>query len=218
MEIYAKGENIPTYAFANLFTQGENFADIIRFVVDRYYCGKDLSMCTFTIRGLTSGNWEVSQNLLMELVTEDKITLRWKVADTFTHNAGNLKLELRASETVSETDYTIIKYSMADVNVAETPAGQNGPLPETSEQAVSEINEAVGNGIAELTSETAADMALLQQKMDDFDLEEVEARLDQMEEDTQTYLARPEVIPVTRAEYESIIHKQNSLYVIIGDE
>jgi hypothetical protein len=61
-------------------------------------------------------------------------------------------------------------------------------------------------------------MALLQQKMDDFDLEEVEARLDQMEEDTQTYLARPEVIPVTRAEYESIIHKQNSLYVIIGDE
>lgn len=218
MKIYAKGKNIPTYAFANLFTQGENHADIIHFIVDRYYCGKDLSLCTFTMRGLTSGNYEVSQNLPMELVTADKITLRWKVSDSFTHNSGKLRLELRASETVSEIDYTILKYSMAEVNVAETPSGQNGPLPETAEQAVSEINEAVGNGIAELNGETSADLALLQQKMDDFNLEEVEARLDQMEEDTQTYLARPEVIPVTRAEYDSIEHKENSLYVIIGEE
>ena len=44
---------------------------------------------------------------------------------------------------------------------------------------------------------------------------EVEARLDQMEEDTQTYLARPEVVALTREQYDAITPKQNSLYVIV---
>ena len=35
MEIYAKGKNIPTYDFGDLFIQGERFADTIVFVVDR---------------------------------------------------------------------------------------------------------------------------------------------------------------------------------------
>ena len=56
---------------------------------------------------------------------------------------------------------------------------------------------------------------LLSEAMDEFDLDEVNARLDQMEEDTQTYLARPEVVALTRAEYDAITPKENSLYVII---
>jgi len=231
MVIYAKGKNIPTYGFSNLFTQGEHFADVIYFVVDRFYCGKDLTQCTFAIRGVTEENWEVDELLVQEEVLNDKIKLKWTVVDGFTHNAGKLTLEIRASKTVDESNYTIIKYNMAPVYVNPTPAGRNGPLPETAEQAVSAINEATGIGLEtirqeiadfdlspyeeQLAAATAADLVLLQNKMDEFNLEEVEARLDQMEEDTATYLARPEVVALTRAQYEAITPKSNSLYVII---
>ncbi len=230
MEIYAKGKNIPTYAFGSLFVQGENLADVITFVVDRYYCGKDLSLCTFAIRGVTEENWEATQVLPQEVDTS-VIRLTWRVSDSFTYNAGKLSLELRASEISDNDVHTVVKYSMAPVNVAPTISGQNGPLPDTSEQAVSEINAAVGEGLdelqakidsldineytAQLISATEADLELLQEKMDDFDLDEVEARLDKMEEDTATYLARPEVVALTREQYDAITPKKNSLYVII---
>lgn len=214
MEIFAKGKTIPTFSFGNLFTQGEHFADTIDFIVDRYYCGKDLSLCSFVLRGVTEENWEIEQ-VLIPLVSERTLRLSWHVSDSFTHNAGRLALELRASETVDESNYTIIKYDMAPVTVRATIAGQNGPLPETAEQLISEINEAASAGVSSINDAAAADLDLLQQKMDDFDLEEVEARLDQMEEDTQTYLARPEVVALTREQYEAITPKHNSLYVII---
>lgn len=216
MEIYAKGKTIPTYGFGNLFTQGEHFADIIHIIVDRYYCGKDLSLCTFVLRGVTEENWEIEQILIPE-VHERTLKLSWKVSDSFTHNAGRLALELRASETIDASNYTIIKYDMAPVTVRPTISGQNGPLPETAEQLISEINEAASDGVSSINDAAAADLALLQQKMDDFNLEEVEERLDQMEEDTQTYLARPEVVALTREQYDAITPKHNSLYVIIRE-
>lgn len=230
MEIHANGKNIPTYAFGNLFVQGENLADTITFVVDRYYCGKDLSLCTFAIRGVTEENWEADQVLPQE-VDIRTIRLTWRVSDSFTYNAGKLTLELRASEVTENEANIVVKYSMPPVYVAPTIAGQNGPLPDTAEQAVSEINAAVGEGLdalqqkidsldvdaleAQLTAATEADLELLSEAMDEFDLDEVNARLDQMEEDTQTYLARPEVVALTRAEYDAITPKENSLYVII---
>ena len=232
MEIYARGKNIPTYAFGNLFTQGENLADVIVFVVDRYYCGKDLSLCTFAVRGVTEENWEADQVLPMEV---DVKTLRliWRVADTFTYNAGKLMLELRASEIVEGDTHTVIKYSMPPVEVAPTISGQNGPLPETAEQAVSEINEAVGDGLTalqqkidsfditpfedQLAAETAADLALLQKKIDDFDLDAVEDRLDDIDDDISALYARPKIIPLTRAQYDALVQKENALYVIIEE-
>ena len=233
MEIYARGKNIPTYAFGNLFTQGENLADEIVFIVDRYYCGKDLSLCSFAIRGVTEDNWEANQVLPME-VDVKTIRLTWRVADTFTYNAGKLALELRASEIIEDVAHTIIKYNMPPVEVAPTISGQNGPLPETAEQAVSEINEAVSDGLDELQqkidsfdltpyeeqleAETEADLALLQQKIDDFDLDAVEDRLDDMDVSIAALIARPKIIPLTRAQYEALVTKEDALYVIIGEE
>jgi len=206
MEIYAKGKNIPTYAFGNLFTQGENLADEIVFVVGRYYCGKDLSLCTFAVRGVTGDNWEADQVLPM-LVDVDTIRLIWRVADTFTYNAGKLRLELRASELIEGEPHTVIKYHMQPVMVAPTVSGQNGPLPETAEQAVSEINAAVGDGLS-----------AIQQKIDDFDLDSVLQRLDGIDSDINALYARPEVIPLTRAQYDALVRKESALYVIIEED
>lgn len=233
MEIYARGKNIPTYAFGNLFTQGENLADEIVFIVDRYYCGKDLSLCSFAIRGVTEDNWEANQVLPME-VSVRTIRLSWRVADTFTYNAGKLALELRASEIIENETHTVIKYNMPPVEVAPTISGQNGPLPDTAEQAVSEINEAVSDGLDELQqkidsfdltpyeeqleAETAADLALLQQKIDDFDLDSIEDRLDGIDSSIASLAARPEIIPLTRAQYEALVTKEDALYVIIDEE
>ncbi|MBR6985221.1 MAG: hypothetical protein IKH75_17150 [Ruminococcus sp.] len=200
MEVYANGKNIPSYQFGDLFVQGEKFADTINFVIDRTYNGIDLVNCSFCIKGLTSENWEVEQVLpYMQLIGSNKISLAWNVSDNFTFNSGTLQLEIRASM----GDAVIIKYSMPPVQVKPAVNGKNGPLPETVEQAVSQITEA-----------TAAGLARLQQLMDEFDLDTVSARLDRIEEETATYLARPEVIAMTRSEYEAAQHKENSLYVI----
>ena len=53
--------------------------------------------------------------------------------------------------------------------------------------------------------------------MDAFGLEATEERLDKMEADTAVYLARPEVVALTREKYESITVKADSLYVIVTE-
>lgn len=200
MEVYAKGKNIPTYQFGKLFIQGEKFADTINFILDRTYNGTDLAECSFCIKGLTSEHWEVEQILpYIQLIGSDKIRLEWRVSDDFTFNYGELQLELRASM----GEAVIIKYDMPPVCVKPAVNGRNSPLPETVEQAVSQITNAAAQGLAQI-----------QQLIDSFDLETVSARLDRIEEDTATYLARPEVIAMTRSEYEAAVHKPNSLYVI----
>ena len=205
MEIYAKGKNIPTYDFGDLFIQGERFAVTIVFVVDRVYSGIDLAGCAFIMSGVTSEGWQAVQALSKE-IGEDKIRLTWNVSEDFTLNSGQLRLSLRASEEYGSEDH-IVKYSMQPVNVLPVPNGRNGPLPETAEQLISQINEAA-----------AAGLESIQEEIDAFDLEAVEARLDQIEADTATYLARPEVIPMTQEEYDRTVHKQNSLYVIIEED
>ena len=202
MEIFARGKNIPTYPFGSLFTQGENLADVIVFVVDRYYCGKDLSLCTFAVRGVTEDNWEADQVLPLE-VDVNTIRLIWRVSSNFTYNSGKLRLELRGSELIDGEPHTVIKYNMPPVEVAPTISGQNGPLPETAEQAVSEINEAVGEGLI-----------VIQQKIDSFDLSAVEQRLDGIDSEISALRARPKIIPLTRAQYDALAHKEEALYVI----
>lgn len=124
MEIFAKGKNIPTYAFGNLFVQGENFADTICFVIDRYYNGRDLMDCSFIIRGVTEENWEVDQILFGE-ADDDKIRLEWSVSNEFTHNSGTLSLELSASvQNEYGDEYTVIKFDMPPVCVKPTINGK----------------------------------------------------------------------------------------------
>ena len=207
MKVTANGKNIPTHAFGELFIQGEKLADTIEFVVDRYYGGSDLGGCTFCIRGLTEDGWELNQTLL-PVILDNEIHLSWRVSDNFTGRAGKLRLELRASRTgENEEELLILKYRMPPVTVAPTIAGPNGPVPETAEQAVSQINEAVAEGLEALIEE-----------QESFDLDEVRARLDAMDAAIAVFLARPEVIPMTAAEYASSVHKENALYVIIGED
>ncbi len=207
MEVFAKGKNIPTYAFGNLFVQGEKFADTIMLVVDRFYNDTDLSECRFVIVGLTEDGWEVSQVLENKRSNMEHTQIKWDVSGDFTANAGKLRLELRALEKNNDEIVTVIKYDMPPVYVKPTISGKNEPLPATNEQLI--------NSISALTAEC---MEKLQNKMNDFNLEQTEQRLNQMEKDTAVYLARPEVIPVSRSEYNSIQHKENALYVIIGEE
>ncbi|MBR2282797.1 MAG: hypothetical protein IJ874_00030 [Ruminococcus sp.] len=205
MKVKADGKNIATYAFGNLFIQGEKLADTIAISIDRYHDGTDLSECSFCIRGQTENGYEVQQTLI-PVIGEDTITLSWCVSDSFTLNSGRLMLELRASRTdENDNDTLVLKYNMQPVSVKPTPSGSNGPLPETAEQAVSEINAAA-----------AAGLDALSEKMDSFPIDEVTARLDAMDGNIAVFLARPEVIPMTAAEYAASVHKANSLYVIIG--
>jgi len=204
MEIYANGKNIPSYPFGHLFTQGENYADKIIFYIDRYYNGIDLYTCHFAIRGLTEHGWECSQILHPQLAQNDKISLTWQVTEVFTYDSGKLILEIRAVYVHDEQQHIVVKYNIPPVYVNPTVNGNNGPMPDTAEQAVNEIVSATSQGLSEI-----------QELIDDFDIDSVSLRLDRVESDTAIYLARPEVIPVTQEQYDSIAHKQNALYVIV---
>lgn len=212
MEVFAQGKNIPTYSFGRMFVQGEHCADIITFVVDKNYGGNDLSECVFSIIGISNGKWEICQ-LLTPAVCKDKIKLEWQVNNNFTQNSGKLELELRASK----NDTLILKYDMQPVYVKPTLNGENAPLPDASDQIISDITAAAAQGIADIGDAKNAALGNLQQKMDEFGLEATEERLNKMQTDTAVYLARPEVIAITREEYESITVKADSLYVIVTE-
>ena len=201
MIIHAQGKNIPTYTFCDLLIQGESAADTITFVLDRFYEGIDLGGCDFCIRGQNEDGYEIEQTLTT-VTKGTTITVKWVIGSDFTNCAGKLLLELRANY----HQELILKYNMQPVNVKPCVNGVNAPLPDTAEQAVSQINSAVAAGLAEL-----------EEAMDSFDLDTVRYRLDQMDRNIAIMLARPEVIPVTAEGYEQIAHKQNSLYVIIKE-
>lgn len=205
MEIYAKGKNIPTFAFGNLFTEGECFADTITFYIERFYNGIDLMDFSFLIKGVNESNYEAVQSLFPK-DCGDYIALEWSVSSYFTVRAGKLELELRASNGKSEPENIVVKYAMPPVYVNPSPEGTNAVVPDTAEQLMSGIADAVASGVTEI-----------QETIDSFDITAVEERLDNMDENISVFLARPEVIPVTRSEYDTTAHKQNSLYVIVKE-
>lgn len=203
MEIRAEGKNIPTYQFGSIFIQGEQFAEVIYFTVDRFVNDYDLSGASFCMRGLTEDGWEIQQELHITDTGEDTLRLRWRVNGNFTLNSGKLSLELRADM----DDYLIMKYDMQPVTVKETINGQNGPLPETAEQVIQAINEASAAGLEQIQSE-----------IDSFDLTTVEEQLETIVEQAEILISRPEVIPMTRSEYIAAVHQQNTLYVITEED
>ncbi len=205
MEIYAKGKNIPTYAFGNLFTEGECYADTITFKIERYHEGLDMLGFSFSIKGVNESGYEALQTLLPRDDGE-YVALDWRVSSYFTVRAGKLALELRASTDTEEADSVIVKFTMPPVSVNPSPEGSNTVIPDTSEQLLSEITEAVSSGLAEI-----------KETIDSFDISATEERLDIMDENISVFLARPEVIPVTQNEYDTTEHKENSLYVIVKE-
>lgn len=206
MELIAQGKNIPTYPIGSLFIQGERFADTIYILIDRFYSGRDLSECTFTIKGETESGEIIEWVLLFETL-ETKLRLEWRVSDLFVQNSGRLMLELKASKVTDGTVQCIVKYDMSPVMVKPALSGTNEVLPDTAEQTISQVNQAAAEGLAEIRAE-----------IDSFDLDSVNNRLDIMEDACMTFLGRPEVIAVTQQEYDSSEHKKNSLYVIIKED
>ena len=203
MEIYAEGKNIPTYPFGSLFVQGEQFAEEIFFIVDRFYNGYDLAEAAFCMRGLTDEGWEVQQTVRIAETGEQKLKLRWLVNEDFTINSGILCLEMRADL----DNYLILKYIMQPIIVRPTINGENGPLPETVEQVIQAINEASAQGLEDIQS-----------AIDSFDISAVEERIDTVLSQAEILVARPEVIPMKRSEYIAAQHKQNALYVITEED
>lgn len=229
MEVYSKGKNIPTYAFGNLFIQGEKLADTITLSVERYYNNTDISEYKFMIVGLTENGWEVSQILVSRSADNKYVRLKWNVSSDFTVNSGKLRLELRAFEEKNGEINTIIKYDMPDVYVKPTISGKNEPLPDTGEQFINSITAVTAECLEELQNHTNTVKVQLQDsinnfnvwvqdKMNSFNIEETKKRLENIEADTAVYLARPEVIPVTRLQYNTIQHKKNALYVITEED
>ena len=228
MDIFSKGKNIPTYSFGNLFVQGEKFADTINIFLERFYNNTDISGYNFMIVGLTEDNYEANQGIIPE-VTDDYVNIKWNVSEDFTARAGKLRLELRAFVETAGVVTTVIKYDMSPVNVKPTLNGKNEPLPDTNEQFINHMAVVTGECLGQLQdSVNSANMGLqdivnnfnvwVQGQISSFNIEETKKRLDDMEADTAIYLARPEVIPVTRQEYDSIAHKKNALYVITEED
>lgn len=228
LDIFARGKNIPTYSFGNLFVEGEKFADTINILLERFYNNTDISGYKFMIVGLTEDNYEANQVIIPE-ITDDYVNIKWNVSEDFTARAGKLRLELRAFEESDGVINTVIKYDMSPVNVKPTLNGKNEPLPDTNEQFINHMAVVTGECLGQLQdSVNSANVGLqdvvnnfnvwVQGQLNSFGIEETKKRLDDMEADTAVYLARPEVIPVTRSEYDSIGHKKNALYVITEED
>lgn len=218
MEVFANGKNIPTYSFGNLFIQGEKFADTVFISLERFYNSSDISGYKFMVAGLTEDDYEINQIIMPESTGEKFIRLKWNVSGDFTAHAGKLRLELRAFEETDGEINTIIKYDMPTVNIKPTINGINEPLPDTNEQFINSISVVTADCLEQLQDSADSFTVWVQGKIDSFNLDEVENRLDSMEADTAVYLARPEVIPVTRSQYNSTVHKKDALYVITGEE
>lgn len=205
MRVYANGKNISTHSLCNVLVQGERYAETIVFVLERIYEGIDLLDCDFSIRGVNAEGGECMQ-ILSPISDKGNVLLYWSVSEYFTAVAGKLDLELRASFTSENGESCVLKYQMSPITVYPSPEGSDIVVPDTSEQIISEINAVVSNGVKQI-----------QQTIDSFDTETIEERLDNMDSNIEVFLARPEVIPVTREQYDSMEHKKNALYVIVKE-
>ncbi|MDE6035515.1 MAG: hypothetical protein K2G36_06355 [Ruminococcus sp.] len=228
MDIFAKGKNIPTYSFGNLFVQGEKFADTINILLGRFYNNADISGYNFMIVGVNEDGYEANQVIMPEVTDYNTVRIRWRVSEDFTRRSGKLRLELRAFEEADGVINTVIKYDMSPVTVKPTVDGKNESLPDTNEQFINRMAIVTGECLEQLQdSINRANLQLqeivnnfnvwVQGQINAFNIEDTKRRLDSMEADTAVYLARPEIIPVTRKEYDTIEHKKNSLYVITGE-
>lgn len=207
MQITANGKNIDTHLIKNLLIQGEKLSETVTFTVDRFYNGKDLSLCSFFIRGVTDKNEEAQQGLITQ-ISEEKITLIWKISEFFTATAGTLRLEIKAvllSET-DESETLVLKYDMPPIFIKPSPVGSNTPMPSTTEQAMNSIAVAVSDGLNEIHS-----------LIDSFDTESFSKRLDEIDSALKELLSRPVIKPITENKYKTTEHEDNVLYIIVKE-
>ena len=161
----------------------------------------------FFIRGVTDKNEEAQQGLITQ-ISEEKITLIWKISEFFTATAGTLRLEIRAvllSET-DESETLVLKYDMPPIFIKPSPVGSNTPMPSTTEQAINSIAAAVSDGLNEIHS-----------LIDSFDTESFTKRLDEIDSALKELLSRPVIKPITENKYKTTEHEDNVLYIIVKE-
>lgn len=203
MTITSDGKNIDTLPFKNLFVQGEKLSEKITFIIPRYYNNADLLPCIFIIRGVNEKN-ELAEQVLAVSNRISKLELEWNVASIFTTASGKLNLEIQALTSNNGNISYSLKYILPPIYVRESPKGENIPVPDVKEQTINEINSAVSDGITKIN-----------QKIESFDTDEITERLDSAESSINTLESQIKIKALTLSEYNSEIHSDNILYVII---
>lgn len=203
MTIISDGKNIDTLPFKNLFVQGEKLSEKITFRIPRYYNNTDLLPCIFMIRGVNEKN-ELSEQVLAITNRISELDLEWNVASIFTNAPGKLNLEIQALSSNNGNVSYSLKYILSPIYVRESPKGENIPVPDVKEQTINEINSAVANGLVQIN-----------QKIESFDTTEITERLDSAESSINTLKSQIKIKALTLSEYNSEVHLNNILYVII---
>lgn len=143
---------IDTKIIENLFTQGEEYSDIIRIIIPAENNGIDLRGSTFTLRTLNEAD-EMTDSLLDADAeyTGENIALIWKPIPEVTNRPGLLCLEL----TAQPTNGSIVKFKMPAVYIKRAVFSSIRPTPDILEQKIAEMNrllrEAGSGAIAEVT-------------------------------------------------------------------
>ena len=138
--LYTQNKNLLTSPIRSLVRNGENNADVITIVIDRYYGGYDLSEFGFVMEGLTSMDTLSVQTLTVES-SEDSVSLLWTVTSDFTAVSGSLKLTLKA---MSSDQSVCIIFDGGEIEVAGKSSEDYLPT-ETGEQLLQQIEELIAS-------------------------------------------------------------------------
>ncbi|MGN1404599.1 MAG: hypothetical protein ACI4XB_09790 [Ruminococcus sp.] len=146
------GKVIDTRPIRYIATEGEKNADTICIRLERYYCGVDLSACTFALRGVNA-NGEIAEQVLTKRTEDDLLLLQWQITDIFTAVPGQMQLELRGML----EDEIVIKYRMPPVTIQKTLKGTGVPTPDMGDQLLMQMEQMLDTAL-----ELTAKMPLIQ--------------------------------------------------------
>lgn len=205
MLIVSDGKNIDTLPFQNLFVQGEKLSEKVTFRIPRFYNEKDLLPCIFLIKGVNSKN-ETAEQILAVSNKISSLELEWNVSSLFTAAAGELKLEIQALTSDSEGLKYALKYILPPIYVRESVNGsENIPVPDLTEQSISQINAAVSEGINSINK-----------IISDFDISWIENRFDSVESDIENLNSEIKIKALSESEYNAMqSHSENVVYLIV---
>ncbi len=203
MTIVSDGKNIDTLPFKNLFVQGERLSEKITFRIPRYYNDKDLLPCTFVIKGVNERN-EMAEQVLAVSNKISSLDLEWNVASIFTAYPGKLNLEIQALISGGGTLEYSLKYILPPIYVRESPQGENVPVADIKEQAISEINAVISDGLNSINS-----------AVESCDISEMNKRISDVEKSVEFLESQIKIKALTFQEYNTETHSNDILYVII---
>jgi len=188
---------------------GEENAQYIKFVLDRYWDGIDISGKTFSIEYALAGKYYGTSNAVNAEMSEDKVRFGWIVPVTACCVSGTLFFVLK----VENTDY-ILKSQIVEVPVYKTiDVGDVVPEP-TKEQWYREFASRVETAITE--AETALSTAQAAQAS-----AEAAAQNAQTSENNAEAAAAEAQIrygsPLTASEAAMMV-EENRVYVYTGSE